>query len=131
MFAVLKRLCFFGFLVLAAPGCGNSVGSVSGTVTLDGKEVDQAYITFFPEKGTASTRGGDINNGQYQVSGLSPGRKRVLITAKPIPQLQKGKITFPETATNQIPAGTPGNNQIVDIMPGNQTYHFQLGNTKK
>jgi hypothetical protein len=129
--AVIKRrCCIFCLLILAVPGCGSSGSSVSGTVTLDGKELDQAFITFFPEKGVANTKGGDISNGQYHVSGLSPGKKRVLITAKPTPDIQQGKITFPDRQS-LIPADTAGNNQIVEILPGSQTLHFQLGKTKE
>jgi hypothetical protein len=126
----VNRLCCIGLLILTA-GCGASASSVSGTVTLDGKELDQAFITFFPEKGVASTRGADIRNGQYQVFGLTPGKKRVLITAKPAAKIHKGQVTFPESSPNPIPADIPGNNQIVDVVAGNQTLDFKLGKNKK
>jgi len=73
-----------GFLAILLGGCSGSKGSViKGTVTLDGKPLDQAEVAFEPvERG--SQIGGDIvktdENGQFEIvsssrkHGLKPGK---------------------------------------------------------
>lgn len=81
-YRVLTCQLVVGLLVLS--GCGGSGTdreTVSGAVTLDGKPLETGSILFTPE-GPGSTAGGEIENGQYNLSrelGLSPGSYRVQI----------------------------------------------------
>ena len=51
-------------------GCGSSLATVSGTVTYDGKPVEDGYITFTPADGKGKDGGGPIKNGHYRVTEL-------------------------------------------------------------
>jgi len=81
-------LAFFGLI-----GCGSDPDSavtlvpVTGTITLDGKPMANAQISFIPEAtNAASTAGGDTTgpDGNYLAqyrgrNGLSPGKYRVTV----------------------------------------------------
>jgi hypothetical protein len=95
--------------------------SVKGTVTLDGQPVD-GFITFFPIQSQEPTHGVKIINGSFEVSGLTPGRKRVLVSTAP-ERTEKGKFIRPK---NTVLPSTPGNNRIVDIAAGQQTVDMSL-----
>jgi hypothetical protein len=62
-------------------GCGQSLANVSGTVTYDGKPVDDGYITFTPTDGKGKDVGGPIAGGRYTVKEMPPGRKLVKVIA--------------------------------------------------
>jgi hypothetical protein len=86
-------------LVAISPGCGGDgvkLVPVAGTVTLDGKPLEGATLSFVPAAGsTVSTSGTDITGpeGNFQMtfkgrSGLAPGKYTVLISKtedKPLP----------------------------------------------
>jgi hypothetical protein len=105
--------------------------TVSGTVTFEGAEVQQGYVTFFPVGDVSATKGGDIVAGKYKVMGLTPGPKRVWITSTPRTQIEglgpggKPIVKFlaPE---NSIPPDAVGNDQNVLIVPGQQQHDFHL-----
>jgi hypothetical protein len=69
-------------LLLAMMGCGPGEATVSGTVTLDGKPLEEGNIAFRPLPALAKSeaRGGPIKDGKYQVK-ARPGQNRVEITA--------------------------------------------------
>src|SRR4051812_18552277 len=64
----------------AGCGCagGAGGGEVSGTVTYDGKPVEQGAIAFYPANGPAA--GGAITNGQYTVAKVAVGTAKVRIS---------------------------------------------------
>jgi hypothetical protein len=115
-------------------GCGGSGATVSGTITYDGALVEQGFITFFPVDDAGATQGAAIVQGKYRVAGLSPGKKRVLITTAPearkVPaggslevQLRPGKDAVPRNAV--------GNNQVLEVATGEQTLDFRLARPKR
>ncbi len=71
-------------------GCGGGIelGTVTGTVTIDGKPVPNAMITFFPEFSGSTSYGVTDKNGKYslmftdQDRGAMIGSFRVSITTK-------------------------------------------------
>jgi hypothetical protein len=67
---------------LLVAGChgGAVVGEVKGTVTLDGKPLDDGTIRFAPADGRTASSGGIIKNGQF-TSEAAPGKYRVEISA--------------------------------------------------
>jgi hypothetical protein len=69
-------------LLLAVTGCGSGEATVSGTITLDGKPLEDGNIAFRPLPALAATEaiGGPIKDGKYQVK-ARPGQNRVEITA--------------------------------------------------
>jgi hypothetical protein len=69
-------------LLLPVAGCGPSEAVVSGTVTLDGKPLEEGFIAFrpLPVSATAEANSGPIQGGTFQVR-VRPGQNRVEITA--------------------------------------------------
>jgi hypothetical protein len=65
-------------LVLA--GCGGGGIKLSGKVTLDGQPLESGSVTFSPEDGQGQPVGGGIEEGEFTVVGLTPGKKRVKVT---------------------------------------------------
>src|SRR5438105_12137453 len=66
-------------LILA--GCNGGGGiKLSGKVTLDGQPVEGGSLTFSPEDGQGQPVAGGIEAGEFTVSGLTPGKKRVKVT---------------------------------------------------
>lgn len=81
-------MCFFLAILAALSGCGRTDANrnaIGGTVTLDGKPIEQGSILFIPidgAKGTAT--GGQIEMGRYQIAshdGAAVGRNRVEVRA--------------------------------------------------
>ncbi len=118
-------------VLLVLCGCGHRA-VVSGRVTVNGKDIEKGFITFFPADGKGNTNGGQIVRGAYTVTGLEPGKKRVLITSEP------EAVVIPATGTERarvalLPGKTPvganvaGNNRVVEVAPGGQTLDFALG----
>jgi hypothetical protein len=65
----------------AFTGCAERLVEVSGTVTVDGKAVQDGAITFIPVDGTTSgTAGSPIKDGQYAFKS-HVGRMKVAISA--------------------------------------------------
>ena len=78
-------------LVAISPGCGGDrvkLVPVAGVVTLDGKPLEGATVSFVPAPGSAvSTSGTDVTgpNGNFQMTfkgraGLAPGKYTVMIS---------------------------------------------------
>jgi hypothetical protein len=77
-------LCFivlFAVLVFTAFGCrGKAVKTVkvAGSITIDGKPIEQGSIKFMATDGITPVGGGSISNGIY-VANVLPGKKKVLV----------------------------------------------------
>jgi len=133
---ILGLIAFLGFALVSLPGCSKSDGvTVSGTVTFDGRPVEEGYITLSPADGKGPSAGGPIKQGKFSISGVLPGEKIVSVTGG-------GKIEFPKSseemaqmaaqgqqiqAAPQIPPNAKGNNQNVTITnQGQQTLEISL-----
>lgn len=124
-----------GFLLAAslAAGCGGpKVGEVSGTVSYDGKPVEQGAIAFVPADGNGPTAGGAIADGKYTVRNVPVGTAKVSINA------DKGgekKIVYDNPARPTVEAATgellpdkynKATELRYDVRPGAQTKDFDL-----
>ncbi|MBN2293416.1 MAG: carboxypeptidase regulatory-like domain-containing protein [Pirellulales bacterium] len=110
--------------VLVVCGCGSSdrpeLGTVSGTVTLNGKPLANAEITFQHEKKRFSTGTTDAD-GRYEliyirdIKGAVVGKHTVVITAK-------------DTARRQLVPPKYNHNTILtaDVKPKHNTFDFEL-----
>ena len=110
-----KMLC--GLFVAFAVGCGPST-RVEGTVTLDGRPVNDGSISFAPADGTGPSFGAALTEGRFQVAAASPvtaGPKRVRIRGS----MKTGK---------RIPAGAP---PPPDKMTGEVRYYPAPGPTEE
>ena len=78
--ARMLRILMFAGLGVWVTGCrpANDEVTISGTVTLEGEQLESGVITFTPRDGATHVSGGIIEDGAYRVSVL-PGEKIVLI----------------------------------------------------
>ena len=111
----MRTLLSCSALLLSLPllaGCGGSdLCSVSGTVTLNGKNLDHGTITFISPGDGGSTASAAIVNGAYkidQAQGLVPGKYRVSIDSP------DGKTPDP---SSDAPPGPSGNFASVNRVP--------------
>jgi hypothetical protein len=132
--------CYVSILLLvcgAVVGCANQEPAgipVSGTVTFQGKPLDQGAIEFSPTSQQGTFSGGEIVDGQYSIpaeQGLAPGSYDVRITSSeggtqaPADQAP-GESTI--TAKERIPAAYNSATTLkVDVTKdGNKTFDFQI-----
>ena len=130
----LLSLCTTSGCVLLLAGCGESLATVSGTVTFAGQPLAKGQIQFTPTSGAPV--GAPIVVGKYTTQ-LPPGEVTVLISeSSDIPavtsteELQKqadAGIRPPPLPKSLITAETPGNSKAVTIKAGSQTLDFPLG----
>ncbi|WP_254507756.1 hypothetical protein [Anatilimnocola floriformis] len=131
---------FFGVfvaLVMAAAfvGCGNSQGTVSGSVTISGQPLAKGQIQFTPPTGGTPV-GAAIVAGKYTAVNVVPGDKQVLITeeveqavALTHEEMQKQMASGARPAPplkSRISPTTKGNGKTVTIKVGSQTQDFLL-----
>jgi hypothetical protein len=78
-----SRIAIFSILALAfagMAGCGGGNGiRITGNATLDGEPIDTGSLSFVPDDGKGPTVGGSIESGKFDVTGLTPGKKRVTV----------------------------------------------------
>ena len=122
-------------LVLLVPllaGCGSGQ-SVSGSVTYNDQPVPKGYVAFYPVDGKGPTVGGEISNGRYTVKGVTPGKNRVEVMSRSSvqgPNDMGEALKHPVVDKDQIPNDAVGNNQVVDVAPG-QTIDLTLKSPAK
>jgi len=126
-------LALLGF----AAGCGGPPqAKVSGTVTLDGKPVENGTISFYPTANSGQTAGGGIVNGQYTMD-ASPGEMTVLISASKVTGKHKMYDTpdspTVDTVVELVPDRYNKTSELkVTLKPGvNEGVNFDLTTKKK
>lgn len=129
-----------GALLSVVAGCGTPT-SVSGTVTYEDQPVGKGWITFLPADGQGPTAGGQITNGQYRASDLTPGKKIVQIIGVRAVKFARSSEEMAEAAAeavkkgdktglidraDEIPPNAQGNNGTIEVKAGQQTFDFHL-----
>ena len=120
--------CQLLLILVCASGCGDggSGGArVDGTVTLDGANLEDGGISFYPVSGEGKSTGGKITGGKYSLKGVSTGKNRIHIN---IPTGAK-RPTQEERAHPQATPPPPkieGNDQEIDVAPGSQEKNIEL-----
>jgi hypothetical protein len=119
-------------LAIGCSGCGEEKrggATVSGTVTLDGAEIDDGTVSFVPATGEGAPAGGKIAKGKYSVQGVATGKNRVHVDVKGGAKrtareamAERGK----ESTVRSPTAGAQGNDETIDVEPGSQTKDIQL-----
>jgi hypothetical protein len=119
--------------ILLAAGCDQpaSEGQVQGSVTLDGKPVDNGIIRFTPLEGQVGTAGGVIENGRF-TSTVPVARHRVEISATKLSgeASAEGRHSISAgdyTATELIPDKYNTNSELtLDVKSGLNEPRFDL-----
>ncbi len=118
-------------LALVSSGCGSrdDLGRVSGSVTLDGEPLEEAFVQFEPTAPGGSTSYGRTDgNGNYSLmfsrsaEGASLGENRVRITTFDL--VDGGdRASLPE----KVPARYNRDSElVVTVEPGSNTFDFPL-----
>ncbi|VTR99239.1 hypothetical protein [Tuwongella immobilis] len=124
-----------GIGLMGLLGCGPSGAVVMGTVTLDGKPVDDGSITFEPADGQGASVGSTITAGKFQVDstqGMLPGKKKVTIRAsqKTGKQVAASPPAPAGTMVDEVrifpPRGTAPPVESAEIKPGDNQLEFAL-----
>ncbi len=126
----------FAFLVgigLVA-GCGSGsdqLGEITGTVTYDGKPVEEGAITFIALDGKSPTAGGVVKDGKYTATKVPVGAAKVSITAVKVVGKKKaydapGSPEVPVTESLLPPKYNHATELKFDVKPGSQTKDFEL-----
>ena len=76
------RAALIASSLLIAIGCNNPYATTQGQVTFEGQPVQEGTISFEPTDGQGPTAGCGIQNGEYQITRIVPGKKIVRITAQ-------------------------------------------------
>lgn len=102
------------FLVLFACGCGAPPSTVEGVVTLDGRPLAAACVTFHPDAPGPVAYGRSLDDGSYRLktgaagTGLAAGGYRVTVFAMDVvagAEERAGPLLTPSTYAD--PATTP------------------------
>jgi hypothetical protein len=128
-----SSIALWATAILVATGCEQAppVGQVQGTVTLDGKPVDNGTIRFTPLEGQAATAGGVIDDGKFS-STVPIAKHRVEISATQISgeATAEGRhtpVAGDYTATELIPEKYNTNSELtLDVTSGLNEPHFDL-----
>jgi len=126
----------FALVVGLTAGCGQgpATGEVSGTVTYDGKVVEDGSIAFYPENGKGSATGGAITGGKYSVSKVPVGTAKVRISGAK--NIKEHKMSYDEKAppppvtSDELLPPKYSDEKITelkyDVKSGVQTKDFEL-----
>lgn len=134
-------VCRFGFslLVLASVGCGSQVelGTVSGTVTKNGKPADSIYVNFMPDPSSktpgAMSTGITDDQGRYELTyegeerpkGAAVGTHRVVLNDL-APENFRGNGPPPVSRVQPDWMNAGKTPYRFDVEPGDQTIDISL-----
>ncbi|QDV67504.1 hypothetical protein Poly24_12040 [Rosistilla carotiformis] len=123
-------------LILATFGCGPSglppLGTVHGTVTIDGQPVEGASIEFIPENGRPSVGETDTSGNYnmmftYDADGALVGKHTVRITTAREGVVSEGDGPSIEARPELLPAKYNEASELqVDVAAGDNTFDFDL-----
>jgi hypothetical protein len=134
------RLIAAAALAACLVGCskpaGPQRGAVEGKVTLDGTEVSEGSIAFYPVGNTKGpSAGGPVRGGRYSIraeQGPVVGRNRVEIHAsRKTGRKVQAPMSDPGVMTDEIAEAVPAryntqSTQEIDVQPGSNVQDFAM-----
>jgi hypothetical protein len=122
----------FATLLLALAGCGSSSQvEVYGTVTANGKDLEDGFVSFSPLDDRNPTYGAPIARGRYRAK-VNPGKYAVTVSGgstAAYPKSQAELKNIPDKdleLSGQVPSDAKGNGQKVEITAGGQELNIAL-----
>jgi len=117
---------------LAGIGCGGDVatGTVSGTVSYDGKPIENGAINFLAADGSGSG-GGTIKDGKYTATNVRPGNNKVEVSGSKVVG-QKKLYNTPNSPAQDVtaelvPAKYNKNTELTfEVKVGSNEKNFDL-----
>jgi hypothetical protein len=132
-FRKIQVLAMFFLITLCFNGCGESkLSEITGTVTYDGKPVEQGSIAFIPVDGNMGpSGGGSITNGKYHAYKITTGMAKVVINGAQVTgqkKMEYGPSTQTVITSNELlPAKYNTDSELkYEVKPGSQTKDFDL-----
>ncbi|QDU63809.1 hypothetical protein Pan216_46900 [Planctomycetes bacterium Pan216] len=129
--AIPSALVLFSLTLLTGCGGGEKpdLGTVTGTVTLDGEPLSNAEVFFQPEQGRPSVGQTDAD-GDYELlytvrrKGAQLGKQTVRISTATMKEDDEGNtIEIPEKVPPQYNSETT---LVVEVVPGSNDFDFDL-----
>lgn len=122
---------FTAALAFFLSGCSeNKTAMVTGTVTVDGEQVEKGHVGLIPVDGQGQTSGGDIVNGKYTVTGASVGEMKVEIRVPKVTGKKKVYDTGDEyrpTYSESLPDKFNMKTELrLDVKPGKNEKNWDL-----
>jgi hypothetical protein len=118
---LLSLVCFVG--------CNDGI-SVSGTVKAGGSPLPKGHIGFAPAEGGGETFGTEVVNGEYSITGMTAGKKKVTIVSTSdspaFASREEASAAGSQGTKPLIPLDHPKNGQIVDVTSGSTTLDFDF-----
>jgi len=126
----ISLLGLFASLVLG--GCSQSptLGTIHGTVTLDGEPLAEATVRFVPVDKTSQTASAMVKGGKF-IATVPVGRMRVEFSAAKVVGQQKMYNTPDSPAVDTVAELLPSRYNVrselaLDVQAGSQTAPFEL-----
>jgi hypothetical protein len=135
--AFVTLALFVGALTVVT-GCNNPFATTEGKVTFDGQPVQEGAISFESADGQGPTAGCGIQNGEYRIERIVPGKKIVRITAQrktgkrvPLSQIMPPGMAPAGAMTDEIESYIPAyyndNSELTaEIGSGSNSRNFEL-----
>ena len=128
---IALSLCAALGAMSSIPGCNKSnLGTVSGTVTVDGSPAKTGSIAFFPANKKSATAGAEIRDGQYEAR-VPLGTSKVEVRVSKVVG-QKKLYNAPNSPIRplleeSLPAKYNDQTELtLDVKPGKSTQDYQL-----
>ena len=137
-YSVRSRALFtlvLSLLILTTSGCGKKTGTVSGTVTIQGKKLPGGRVNFLSEGANATVKTSEIkSDGTYSVSGLPVGPTKITVQGVAQRKMalapgQEGAPPQSDQATIAVPPQYGNADQsglTYDVQPGAQEHPIEL-----
>jgi hypothetical protein len=114
LYTILLTLLFV-FPTGCKPSIVNTI-KVTGTVTIDGKPIEQGGIKFSSVNNDTTASGGTITNGTY-VAEVPPGKKKVLIIGTKVVGKEKMYDTPDSPTRDKLETVTPADYNKKELTP--------------